>query len=91
MQYRPTHSKLQQPENIARVGCSYWLLLVHFVPSLRTERAQYLYQETELNWQHPAFSELHFPVFPTTSMVVVGLPNTGKYAEDDRIVGDRRG
>ena len=26
----------------------------------------------------PAFSERNFPVFPTTSMVVVGLPNTGK-------------
>jgi hypothetical protein len=36
-------------------------------------------------------SELYFPVFPTTSMVVVGLPNTGKYGQDERIVGDRRG
>jgi predicted AlkP superfamily pyrophosphatase or phosphodiesterase len=27
----------------------------------------------------PAFSELIVPVFPTTSMVVVGLLNTGKY------------
>jgi hypothetical protein len=27
----------------------------------------------------PAFSELVVPVFPTTSMVDVGLPNTGKY------------
>jgi predicted AlkP superfamily pyrophosphatase or phosphodiesterase len=39
----------------------------------------------------PAFSERHFPVFPTTSMVVVGLLNTGKYEQDTRIVGDRRG
>jgi hypothetical protein len=27
----------------------------------------------------PAFSELTFPVFVTTSMVAGGLPNTGKY------------
>jgi hypothetical protein len=26
------------------------------------------------------FSELRFPVFLTTSMVAMGLPNTGKYA-----------
>jgi hypothetical protein len=39
----------------------------------------------------PAFSELSFPVFPTTSRVAVGLLNTGKYVEDRRIVGDRRG
>jgi len=39
----------------------------------------------------PAFSELGFPVFPATSMVAVGLPNTGKCDEDDRIVGDCRG
>ena len=26
----------------------------------------------------PAFSELEIPVFPTTSKVAVGLPNTGK-------------
>ena len=39
----------------------------------------------------PAFSELTHPVFPTTSMVAVGLPNTGKYAQDRRIVGDCRG
>jgi serine/threonine protein kinase len=39
----------------------------------------------------PAFSELNFPVFPTTSRVAVGLPNTGKDAQDRRIVGDRRG
>jgi hypothetical protein len=39
----------------------------------------------------PAFSELVFPVFPTTSMVAVGLPNTGKYEESARIVGDCRG
>jgi hypothetical protein len=30
-------------------------------------------------------------VFPTTSMVVVGLLNTGKYEEIEWIVGDRRG
>jgi hypothetical protein len=34
------------------------------------------------------FSELGFPVFPTTSRVAVGLPNTGKYAQDREIVGD---
>jgi len=39
----------------------------------------------------PAFSELGFPVFPTTSRVAVGLPNTGKYDEDERTVGDCRG
>jgi len=39
----------------------------------------------------PAFSELNFPVFPITSRVAVGLPNTGKYAQDRRIVGDRGG
>jgi hypothetical protein len=39
----------------------------------------------------PAFSELMFPVFPTTSMVAVGLPNTGKYDKDVRTVGDYRG
>jgi hypothetical protein len=39
----------------------------------------------------PAFSELIVPVFPTTSMVVVGLLNTGKYEEIEWIVGDRRG
>ncbi len=39
----------------------------------------------------PAFSELTHPVFPTTSMVAVGLPNTGKYAENARTVGDCRG
>jgi len=39
----------------------------------------------------PAFSELGFPVFPTTSMVAVGLPNTGKYEENEWIVGDGRG
>jgi hypothetical protein len=27
------------------------------------------------------FSELIVPVFPTTSMVAVGLPNTGKYEQ----------
>jgi len=26
----------------------------------------------------PPFSELTFPVFPTTSRVALGLPNTGK-------------
>jgi hypothetical protein len=39
----------------------------------------------------PAFSELIFPVFPITSMVVVGLLNTGKYAQHWWIVGDCRG
>ena len=39
----------------------------------------------------PAFSELVFPVFPTTSMVALGLPNTGKYEESARTVGDCRG
>jgi hypothetical protein len=39
----------------------------------------------------PAFSELIVPVFPTTSMVAVGLPNTGKYDKNKRTVGDRRG
>jgi hypothetical protein len=39
----------------------------------------------------PAFSELIVPVFPTTSMVAVGLPNTGKYEKNEWIVGDRRG
>jgi hypothetical protein len=39
----------------------------------------------------PAFSELVFPVFPTTSMVAVGQPNTGKYEESARTVGDCRG
>jgi hypothetical protein len=34
------------------------------------------------------FSELGFPVFPTTSMVAVGLLNTGRYAKDGWIVGD---
>src|ERR1700733_16300366 len=29
----------------------------------------------------PAFSELVFPVFPTTSRVAVGLLNTGKYVQ----------
>jgi hypothetical protein len=29
----------------------------------------------------PAFSELIFPVFPTTSRVAVGLLNTGKYGQ----------
>jgi predicted AlkP superfamily pyrophosphatase or phosphodiesterase len=37
------------------------------------------------------FSELIFPVFPTTSMVAVGLLNTGKYEKNEWIVGDRRG
>jgi len=36
----------------------------------------------------PAFSELSFPVFPTTSKVAVGLLNTGKYGQDGWIVGD---
>jgi predicted AlkP superfamily pyrophosphatase or phosphodiesterase len=39
----------------------------------------------------PAFSELIFPVFPTTSMVAVGLLNTGKYGQHGWIVGDCRG
>jgi len=34
------------------------------------------------------FSELTFPVFPTTSMVGVGLLNTGKYGQHGWIVGD---
>jgi len=37
------------------------------------------------------FSELIVPVFPTTSMVAVGLPNTGKYDKNVRTVGDCRG
>jgi predicted AlkP superfamily pyrophosphatase or phosphodiesterase len=36
----------------------------------------------------PAFSELIVPVFPTTSMVAVGLLNTGKYGQDRWIVGN---
>jgi len=39
----------------------------------------------------PAFSELVFPVFLTTSMVAVGLLNTGKYGQDGWTVGDCRG
>jgi hypothetical protein len=39
----------------------------------------------------PAFSELGFPVFLTTSKVAVGPPNTGKSGQDGRIVGDCRG
>jgi hypothetical protein len=39
----------------------------------------------------PAFSELIFPVFPTTSMVAVGLLNTGKCEQNGRTVGDCRG
>jgi len=39
----------------------------------------------------PAFSELGFPVFPTTSRVAVGLLNTGKYGQCAWIVGDCRG
>jgi hypothetical protein len=39
----------------------------------------------------PAFSELIVPVFPTTSMVAMGLPNTGKYEKNEWIVGDSRG
>jgi hypothetical protein len=39
----------------------------------------------------PAFSELILPVFSTTSRVAVGLPNTGKYGQDGRRVGDCRG
>ena len=39
----------------------------------------------------PAFSELIFPVFPTTSMVAVGLLNTGKYEQHGWTVGDCRG
>jgi predicted AlkP superfamily pyrophosphatase or phosphodiesterase len=37
------------------------------------------------------FSELIFPVFPTTSRVAVGLLNTGKYGQHGWIVGDCRG
>jgi len=36
----------------------------------------------------PAFSELGFPVFLTTSRVAVGLPNAGKYGQHGWIVGD---
>jgi hypothetical protein len=39
----------------------------------------------------PAFSELIVPVFPATSMVAVGLLNTGKYEKNEWIVGDCRG
>ena len=39
----------------------------------------------------PAFSVLTHLVFPTTSMVAVGLPNTGKYEENARAVGDCHG
>ena len=39
----------------------------------------------------PAFSELTFPVFPTTSKVALALPNTGKDGQDRRTVGDCRG
>ena len=31
----------------------------------------------------PAFSEVTHPVFPTTAMVAVGLPNTGRYEETE--------
>src|ERR1700730_14899169 len=39
----------------------------------------------------PAFSELAFPVFPTTSMEPGKLPNSGKYEKSARTVGDFRG
>jgi hypothetical protein len=39
----------------------------------------------------PAFSELDFSVFPTTSKVAVGLLNTGKYEKNVSTVGDSRG
>jgi predicted AlkP superfamily pyrophosphatase or phosphodiesterase len=39
----------------------------------------------------PAFSELIFPVFPTTSREAVGLLNTGKYEQLGWTVGDCRG
>jgi hypothetical protein len=39
----------------------------------------------------PAVSELIVPVFPTTSKVAVGLPNTGKYGKVRRTRGDFRG
>jgi len=39
----------------------------------------------------PAFSELVFPVFPTTSRVAVGLLNTGKHEQHGCVVGDCRG
>ena len=39
----------------------------------------------------PAFSELRFSVFPTTSKVAVGLLNTRKYGQHGWIVGDCRG
>jgi hypothetical protein len=32
-----------------------------------------------------------YEMFPITSRVAVGLPNTGKYDEDERTVGDCRG
>jgi hypothetical protein len=35
--------------------------------------------------------ELIVPVFPTTSMVAIGLPNTGKYEKSEWNVGDCRG
>jgi hypothetical protein len=42
-------------------------------------------------WMSTAFSELIVPVIPTTSMVAVGLLNTGKYEKSKWIVGDRQG
>lgn len=36
----------------------------------------------------PAFSELTHPVFLTTSMVAVGLSNTGEYGKVSKTVGD---
>jgi len=36
----------------------------------------------------PAFSELGFPVFLTTSRVAVGMANAGKYGQHGWIVGD---
>jgi hypothetical protein len=39
----------------------------------------------------PVFSELVVPVFPTASMVAMGLPSTGKYGKVERSVGDWRG
>jgi hypothetical protein len=47
--------------------------------------------EEPLELATSGFSELRFPVFPTTSKVAVGLLNTGKYGQIERIVGDCRG
>jgi hypothetical protein len=44
-----------------------------------------------LKFASVGFSELNFPVFPTTSTVDVGLLSTGKDVEDGGIVCDCRG